>query len=90
MKKSIIQQSDGCYLCGRNGPLERHHVIHGSGRRKLADEDGLTVYLCPECHRNLHDYGWNDRDLQRIGQAAWSRVYGGKEDFLKRYGRSYE
>lgn len=87
---SIIHSGETCYLCGRGGTLETHHVIHGYGRRRLADKDGLTVRLCPECHKNLHDYGWNDRELQKIGMLAWIRENGTKEDFIKRYGRAYE
>lgn len=90
MRKSIIHNGESCYLCGRGGVLETHHVVHGSGRRILADQDGLTVKLCPQCHRNLHDFGWNDKDLQKIGMAAWMREYGTKEDFIRRYGRAYE
>lgn len=88
--KSIINNEERCVLCGQTYGLETHHCIHGSGRRKLADEDGLTVRLCHVCHRNLHDHGFYDHDLQIIAQYAWQKHYKKTaEDFRARYGKSY-
>ena len=42
-----------CILCGRIGPTEVHHVFPGA-YRKLSDEYGAVVLLCPECHRYIH------------------------------------
>ena len=42
-----------CYLCHHLGPVERHHVFGGS-YRKTCDKLGLTIDLCPDCHRFLH------------------------------------
>lgn len=79
-----------CYLCGYGGELELHHAIHGTANRRLADEDGLVVYLCPVCHRALHDQGWRDRDLEQAAQFAWMMRHGfAVNDFIKRYGKSY-
>ena len=90
MKKSIIQlDEDSCILCGCTRDLQTHHTWHGTANRKLADEDGLTVKLCPHCHANLHDKGINDRMLMEIGERAWIRKNGKTvEDFIKRYGRN--
>jgi predicted NBD/HSP70 family sugar kinase len=88
--KSIIPQNEGeCYICGIRRCLETHHCIHGTGRRRLADEDGLTVSLCAVCHRALHDHGYHDRDLQQVAQKSWERVFGTREEFIQRYGRNY-
>ena len=40
-----------CYICGRIGRFESHHVIplHLGGPK-----DGLQVKLCESCHSNLH------------------------------------
>ena len=87
---SIIEDNgEECYLCGRGGCLEVHHCIHGTGRRRLADEDGLTVHLCPDCHRKLHDHGICDRQLQAAAQRCWENKNGTREDFIRRYGRNY-
>lgn len=38
---------DGDYSCKRT---EEHHVVFGSGQRKLSHKYGLMVYLCKEHH----------------------------------------
>lgn len=91
MAKSIIQSDETCYLCGSQCTLEIHHCLHGTANRKLADADGLTVYLCRRCHMNLHDKGWHDRDLQRVAETVWCNKFGKTtEEFIKRYGKSYQ
>lgn len=41
-----------CFLCGRVGWLEEHHVFPGPFRNK-SEKYGLKVGLCGEsCHRN--------------------------------------
>ena len=96
---SIIQTGEAkCYLCGRMTGLEMHHVLHGRGIRKLADEDGLKVWLCYEHHRLLHDHGDHDKELQALGQRAYvkARMKEGypkdaaEELFFKRYGKYYD
>ena len=95
MSKSIIKgnQKNVCFICKRIAPTENHHIF-GGGSRKRADRDGLTVYLCHNCHNEapngVHfNKDRNDR-LRRIGQIAWMRCYGKtKEDFIKAYGKNY-
>lgn len=89
--KSIIHtdNTDCCFLCGQYA-TETHHCIHGTANRKLADQDGLTVRLCNRCHRNLHDKGTLDKELQRIAQQKWMEANGKTlDEFIRRYGRSY-
>lgn len=93
--QSIIQPEKYCYICGSRMNLELHHVLFGSANRKLADEDGLTVWLCPLCHRGT--YGVHGReghgldlDLKKIAEAKWLRMTGKtKADWIKRYGKNY-
>lgn len=93
--KSIITDDDWCfihriYLHADIPGTENHHCIHGFANRKLADADGLTVRLCHNCHRLLHDKGYHDKDLQRMAQECWMQENNKtKEDFIKRYGKSY-
>jgi predicted HNH restriction endonuclease len=42
-----------CRFCGKRGFVHVHHVYGGS-YRKTSDLLGLTVELCPECHRYVH------------------------------------
>lgn len=94
-KASIISNQAECYICRRfyntinTAPLERHHCLHGTGMRKLADEDGLWVWLCTEHHRRLHDNNEHDRDLQIIAQRTYE-VEHGREEYFKRYGKFYD
>ena len=81
---------DECHLCGRYGPVEKHHMLHGSGKRMLADKDKLTCWLCPECHRKLHDKGTGDLKLQKEAEQKWLRTTGGSiKKFIRRYGKNY-
>ena len=84
-----MHNKETCYICGQ-WATETHHCIHGTANRKLADKDGLTVRLCSTCHRNLHDKGNFDRELQRLAQVRWMEYYQKSEaEFRKRYGKSY-
>lgn len=93
--KSIIPDDDEfCYLCKKINLKSRgtdvHHLLFGTGKRKLADEDGLTVHLCRLHHRILHDRGDYKEELQQLAQKTWQEYYGKSEDdFRKRYGKSY-
>ena len=91
MKQSIIAKPDNlCYFCARYGNLEKHHCLHGTANRRLADEDGLFVWLCHRCHMQLHDKGIGDKGLQIVAEKAWMQRYGKtEEDFIKRYGKNY-
>lgn len=89
MRKSIIQSTKECYLCRATRNLHKHHCIHGTANRQLADRDGLFVFLCADCHRDLHDKGIGDRELKAIAQIAWCERYGPPEAFRKRYGKIY-
>lgn len=94
MKSIIKGDTEFCFLCYKRGIINRgnevHHMIFGTGKRKLADEDGLTVHLCSLHHKMLHDRGDYKRDLQELAQATWMEHYNGtKEDFIRRYGISY-
>lgn len=99
---SKIQTKTECFLCHKNMNygLDVHHVIHGRGLRKLADEDGLWVWLCRKCHSDLHDRPDHphDAELKKIGQQAYIENMKKKgvseeiarECFRQRYGRYYD
>lgn len=95
--KSIICDAEECYICGAKQGLHTHHVLDGI-RRKKADEDGLTVRLCWQCHKGIHDKGEvkvygkvvTEYDLKQQAQMAWMYHYGaGIDRFRERYGKSY-
>lgn len=92
--KSIIERNEKgiCFICGKVGYTECHH-IYSSANRKYSEEYGLTVYLCPECHRisevSAHRNGEVREVLRRIGQRAFERRWGSREDFIKLFGKNY-
>jgi len=87
--KSIIQTECVCFFCGTTQNLERHHCIHGTANRKLAEKYGLTVYLCRRHHEEAHREKATDRILQVRAQMAWEERYGTTNDFVAVFGRNY-
>ena len=79
--ETILKSRKGeCFLCGKYGPTEVHHIFYGSGRRKISDREGLIVYLCSECHRGTkgvhgRDGGQLGDRLKRIAQEAWEKRF---------------
>lgn len=95
MKKSILTEyTDICIFCG--APAEcMHHLLFGNGMRELAEEDGIKVPSCSRCHmtgsiqERIHDNPMAEKLSKMLGQAVWEKEYGTREQFRKRYGRSY-
>ena len=62
-------------------------------QRKYSEQYGLTVYLCPECHRNsevsVHKNREVNRTLKRIGQRAFESKCGSRDKFIKIFGKNY-
>lgn len=73
--KSKLQNDMYCYLSGKSGPLEKHHVLTGA-KRNFAEEEGLFIYITPEWHRKLHGTGDGvqvQKRLKTIAQLTWER-----------------
>lgn len=92
---SIIKHGKFCFFCGSERDLERHHCMHGTANRRLAEEDGLWVWLCPECHRGtngVHGKNGHGKDitLKKAAEYMWLRCYEKTEtDWIRRYGKNY-
>lgn len=87
--KSIIQEERKCYLCGEIRNLHRHHCLYGTANRRLAEKDGLWIWLCVGCHMDLHEKGIMDKEIKTAAREAWCERYGTIDDFLERYGKIY-
>ena len=78
-----------CYLCG-GFATETHHIFEGNGRRQICDNRKLTVRLCRKCHSKLHDTSCPEMDyLHRVGQRAYEKQIGTREQFREEFIRSY-
>lgn len=92
--KSIVEKepAEVCFLCGACGYLEKHHIFGGNPNRKWSEKYGLTVHLCPECHRDtkkgVHADAEKAEKLHKIGQAAFEKKYG-REKFWEVFHRFY-
>lgn len=79
--ESIIDTRKGiCHECGAVGATEEHHCFFGHSRRKIAEREGLKVYLCHECHRGtsgVHGRDGHELDikLKKEAQQAWEAKY---------------
>lgn len=92
-KTSLIQKGRYCYVCGSENALHLHHIFYGNSNRKLSDKDGAFCYLC-YMHLNGGNYGVHfnkelDLYLKKECQTAWENKLGTREDFIKRYGKSW-
>lgn len=84
---------DICFLCGASETLEQHHIF-GGARRPISTKYGLTVQLCPWCHRidadSAHRSGKTADLLHRYGQhKAMVEQKWSKEEFIAHFGKNY-
>lgn len=89
--KSIMQNKPQCWVCG-SPKVELHHVFYGTGLRKLSDEYGCTVYLCPVHHRESPLGIHFDRDLDGLVKKLTQRKFEeahGHDEFIRVFGRNY-
>lgn len=82
-----------CFLCGKYGPLEEHHVFGGATRKK-SEKYGLVVDLCHACHNEpprgahhnkdtaLYLHQWGQR--KAMLEQGWST-----HDFIREFGKNY-
>lgn len=93
MSKSIISNDRVCLVCGSIFNLHKHHIFYGRGNRKLSEKYGCWCYLCGT-HHNLSDRGVHfnkdlDLRLKQECQRVWELKHGGREKFIKTFGKSY-
>ena len=83
--------ADKCYLCGKWGKCDEHHVFSGPCR-KTSDRYGFVVHLCRKCHSLIHDSA-RGSDLKlylhQRGQIIYEERIGSREEFIRDFIRSY-
>lgn len=102
MSKSIFDTQKGtCFICGCHGYTEKHHIFGGVANRRLSEQDGLWVYLCPDCHNRppngAHFSPQTALWLHKVGQEAYERKMAqnglnadeARRAFMQRYGKNY-
>jgi hypothetical protein len=84
-----------CFLCGKSGNLDRHHLIGGAYRKK-SEKYGLVVYLCHySCHLYGKDAVHNNRQtmlkLRRYAQKKWIEENNKTTaEWITEFGKNYE
>ena len=90
--RSIIQDDlTRCYLCGRTGSLETHHVFGGVANRRISEKYGLTVKLCPNCHRGTDGAQYDKQKnllLKRDAQFSFERTHT-RAEWFRLIGKNY-
>jgi hypothetical protein len=98
--KSILSNEKVCFLCGANGPLEKHHVFPASNRKR-SERDGLWVYLCHFCHNTnpngVHFNQAKNIALREKAERAWIKERFNSSEptteeidaFIREYGINY-
>lgn len=79
-----------CGLCGRWDYLEEHHIYEGMGRRAISDRLGMTIYICPACHRSIHAKPKAWEWLKERAQREFMKAHNMTEDeWIAEFGRSW-
>ena len=87
--KSVMQSGKKCYYCNSTYNLEKHHCLFGTANRKKAEQDGLWVWLCHDCHQGVHNQNtYAKESLQKKAQFQYEIMHS-REEFIERYGKSY-
>ena len=90
--KSIVERdpAERCFLCGTWGQLEKHHIF-GGPNRKWSEKYGMTVHLCPVCHRDnrrgVHGDAEKMLALHQTGQREFEQKYSHKK-FMQIFGKT--
>lgn len=90
--KSLISNEKACYVCGCP-VVHKHHIFYGTANRRLSEEYGCWVWLCPY-HHNMSKEGVHfnrelDLQIKKECQECWEQVHGSRADFIKVFGRSW-
>lgn len=89
MDSIITDYTDFCIMCAKPN-TEPHHLINGRGKRQLSDDSKLIIPVCRECHELIHKDARVGNLAKVLGQIAWEKENNaGREDFIRKFGKSY-
>lgn len=89
--KSIVQNGERCFFCGRMTGLERHHIYGGVANRPLSEKFGLWIYCCHEDHTGKDGVQYNRAkadSLKRLGQIAFEARHS-HEEWMEIFKKNY-
>lgn len=106
MSKSILQSTKECYLCRRDAidldyhgeltdkGLDKHHIMFGTGSRRLSEHWGVWVYLCKKHHNEDHGLFavHYNRELDKILRTDAERAFIERHSFdewMRVFGKNY-
>ena len=82
-----LYDGEYCLECGAVA-TDTHHCFPAANRAK-AEEDGLTVRLCRNCHSRMHDKDAAMlRRYKKWAQIAYEYKHS-HEEFMERYGQNF-
>ena len=90
MEILVTDKTDRCYACGSKRCVERHSIY-----RRNDENHKIAVPLCAFHHRGssgaVHGKrgGRLDIELKKVGQRAYEKRGGTRENFIKECGESY-
>lgn len=84
---------DDCFLCGRYGPVEMHHIFGGPYRKK-STKYGLVIPLCHFCHNEPPNGVHHNRETARLVKQYGQRVAMAENgwtipQFIAEFGKNY-
>jgi hypothetical protein len=62
-----------CINCNKTWSLDKHHIIHGHGKRKACETRESLIDICRECHQCVH--GFHGRELDTKLKLGLQAVY---------------
>lgn len=85
--ESIICNDKECFIC-YSPYVQKHHIYKSNKCRKIADQEGLWVWLCPEHHRQVHLDRKLDVAFMRLGQELFEETHT-RTEFREKFNKSY-
>lgn len=83
-----------CFLTGRAEGLDKHHIYHGTGLRKVSDRHGFWCYIWQPLHLaglgglHAHPNSGRDLELKQICQRKFEETHS-RAEFMEIIGRNY-
>lgn len=89
--ESIIQKNKECFICGTTMNLNKHHIIHGTANRRIAENTGIWCYLCVEHHtgsQGVHHNREMDLELIKYAQQEFEKTHS-RDEWRILFGKSW-